>query len=176
MVVASSMSLLSPESINCTVLCSSFFATRILWPRRENSARGQGAAIGYYFPWLFANAGCVPSSSRATTTASSATETSPFQSRKIDSLRVGNPAQPIAIRENGTPTMLAEVLTNQLGHYVRDRTGFKGVLDFTLEWRPDSASSNVPDADTRASIFTGTQASGPTVWLTICLPLPSRTS
>jgi uncharacterized protein (TIGR03435 family) len=50
-----------------------------------------------------------------------------------------------------TATMLAKVLTNQLGHFVRDNTGFKGVFDFTLEWRPDSASV---DADTRASIFT----------------------
>ena len=54
-----------------------------------------------------------------------------------------------------TAGMLAKVLTNQLGHYVRDNTGFKGVFDFTLEWRPDSASSgDGPDADTRASIFT----------------------
>lgn len=54
-----------------------------------------------------------------------------------------------------TVGMLAKVLTNQLGHYVRDNTGFKGVFDFTLEWRPDSASSSdSPDADTRASIFT----------------------
>jgi uncharacterized protein (TIGR03435 family) len=54
-----------------------------------------------------------------------------------------------------TAGMLAKVLTNQLGHYVRDNTGFKGVFDFTLEWRPDSASSSdSPDTDTRASIFT----------------------
>lgn len=54
-----------------------------------------------------------------------------------------------------TAGMLAKVLTNQLGHFVRDNTGFKRVFDFTLEWRPDSAqSSDSPDADTRASIFT----------------------
>jgi uncharacterized protein (TIGR03435 family) len=54
-----------------------------------------------------------------------------------------------------TTGMLAKVLTNQLGHYVRDSTGFMGAFDFTLEWRPDSASSVAsPDADTRASIFT----------------------
>lgn len=54
-----------------------------------------------------------------------------------------------------TTGMLAKVLTSQLGHYVRDDTGFKGVFDFTLEWRPDSAASgDGPDADSRASIFT----------------------
>jgi uncharacterized protein (TIGR03435 family) len=54
-----------------------------------------------------------------------------------------------------TAGMLAKVLTNQLEHYVRDKTGFKGVFDFTLEWRPDSASSSdSANADTRASIFT----------------------
>jgi uncharacterized protein (TIGR03435 family) len=52
-----------------------------------------------------------------------------------------------------TTEMLAKVLTNQLGHYVRDSTGFKGAFDFTLEWRPESASS-AAEADTRASIFT----------------------
>jgi uncharacterized protein (TIGR03435 family) len=49
-----------------------------------------------------------------------------------------------------TADMLAKVLTNQLGHYVQNNTGFKGSFDFTLEWRPDSAG---PD-DVRASMFT----------------------
>jgi uncharacterized protein (TIGR03435 family) len=54
-----------------------------------------------------------------------------------------------------TATMLAKVLTNQLGHFVRDNTGFTGVFDFTLEWRPDSAEPGEgPEADARASIFT----------------------
>jgi uncharacterized protein (TIGR03435 family) len=54
-----------------------------------------------------------------------------------------------------TTGMLARVLTNQLGHYVRDNTGFQGAFDFILEWRPDSASSgNVSESDTRPSIFT----------------------
>jgi len=54
-----------------------------------------------------------------------------------------------------TAGMLAKALTNQLGHYVRDNTGFRGVFDFTLEWRPDSTpSSDSPDTDARASIFT----------------------
>ena len=49
-----------------------------------------------------------------------------------------------------TTGMLAKVLTNQLGHYVQDDTGFKGFFDFTLEWRPDSAGPE----DTRTSMFT----------------------
>ncbi len=49
-----------------------------------------------------------------------------------------------------TADMLAKVLTNQLGHYVQNNTGFEGFFDFTLEWRPDSGE---PD-DARASIFT----------------------
>jgi uncharacterized protein (TIGR03435 family) len=49
-----------------------------------------------------------------------------------------------------TTGMLAKVLTNQLGHYVQDGTGFKGFFDFTLEWRPDSAGPE----DTRTSMFT----------------------
>jgi uncharacterized protein (TIGR03435 family) len=53
-----------------------------------------------------------------------------------------------------TPTMLAKVLTNQLGHYVSDNTGFHSAFDFTLEWRPDSAASgDNPAADARPSIF-----------------------
>jgi uncharacterized protein (TIGR03435 family) len=52
-----------------------------------------------------------------------------------------------------TTGMLAKVLTNQLGHYVSDKTGFKGFFDFTLVWRPDFAGDSV-DADNRASIFT----------------------
>lgn len=46
--------------------------------------------------------------------------------------------------------MLAKVLTNQLGHYVSDKTGFQGAFDFALSWRPDSSSST---DDTRPSIF-----------------------
>jgi uncharacterized protein (TIGR03435 family) len=49
-----------------------------------------------------------------------------------------------------TTAMLAKVLTNQLGHYVQDSTGFNGFFDFVLEWRPDSAG---PD-DPRTSMFT----------------------
>ena len=52
-----------------------------------------------------------------------------------------------------TAAMLAKVLTNQLGHYVRDNTGFQGSFDFTLLWRPDSASAG-SEGDTRPSIFT----------------------
>ena len=52
-----------------------------------------------------------------------------------------------------TTAMLAKVLTHQLGHYVKDDTDFKGVFDFDLVWRPDSAG-NVPENDTRPSIFT----------------------
>lgn len=40
--------------------------------------------------------------------------------------------------ERVTATMLAKVLSNQLGRYVEDRTGFKPVFDFTLVWRPDT--------------------------------------
>lgn len=51
-----------------------------------------------------------------------------------------------------TTGMLAKVLTSQLGHSVKDNTGFNGAFDFTLEWRPDSG--NVSEADSRPSIFT----------------------
>jgi uncharacterized protein (TIGR03435 family) len=69
---------------------------------------------------------------------------------------------PFSMTESGrltgrsvTTGMLAKVLTSQLGHYVRDNTGFNGFFDFILEWRPDQASTtDRPDADTRASIFT----------------------
>ncbi len=39
-----------------------------------------------------------------------------------------------------TAAMLAKVLSNQLGKYVEDRTGFDPVFDFTLVWRPEGAS------------------------------------
>jgi uncharacterized protein (TIGR03435 family) len=54
-----------------------------------------------------------------------------------------------------TTGMLSNVLTNQLGHFVSDQTGFRGAFDFTLEWRPDSAPSggDIQD-DNRASVFT----------------------
>lgn len=55
-----------------------------------------------------------------------------------------------------TTTMLAKVLSGQLGRYVEDRTGFKSAFDFTLVWRPEGASAaDLPaDNDARASIFT----------------------
>jgi uncharacterized protein (TIGR03435 family) len=61
-----------------------------------------------------------------------------------------------------TTAMLANVLSNQLGHSVQDQTGLKGVFDFKLEWEPDvdAESTGVDGAplstDTRSgpSIFT----------------------
>jgi uncharacterized protein (TIGR03435 family) len=55
-----------------------------------------------------------------------------------------------------TATMLAKVLSGQLGRYVEDRTGFTSVFDFTLTWRPDGASAADTPAedDVRPSIFT----------------------
>ncbi len=54
-----------------------------------------------------------------------------------------------------TAAMLAKVLSNQLGRYVEDRTGFNSVFDFILVWRPEGASpEDVPADDDRPSIFT----------------------
>jgi uncharacterized protein (TIGR03435 family) len=55
-----------------------------------------------------------------------------------------------------TTTMLAKVLSGQLGRYVEDKTGFTSVFEFTLVWRPDAASpADMPsEDDVRPSIFT----------------------
>jgi uncharacterized protein (TIGR03435 family) len=54
-----------------------------------------------------------------------------------------------------TAAMLAKVLSNQLGRFVEDDTGFDSVFDFTLVWRPEGASpEDMPADDDRASIFT----------------------
>jgi len=54
-----------------------------------------------------------------------------------------------------TAAMLAKVLSNQLGRFVEDDTGFGSVFDFTLAWRPEGASpEDMPADDDRASIFT----------------------
>ncbi|SPE25469.1 conserved exported hypothetical protein [Candidatus Sulfotelmatomonas gaucii] len=54
-----------------------------------------------------------------------------------------------------TAAMLAKVLSNQLGRYVEDKTGFNSVFDFTLVWRPEGASpEDMPADDDRPSIFT----------------------
>jgi uncharacterized protein (TIGR03435 family) len=46
--------------------------------------------------------------------------------------------------------MSAKVLSGQLGHFVQDSSGLKGVSDFILEWSPDT---DEPVVD-RPSIFT----------------------
>lgn len=54
-----------------------------------------------------------------------------------------------------TAAMLAKVLSNQLGRYVEDDTGFTSVFDFTLVWRPEGAApEDMPADDDRPSIFT----------------------
>ena len=54
-----------------------------------------------------------------------------------------------------TAAMLAKVLSNQLGRYVEDDTGFDSVFDFTLVWRPEGvAPEDMPPDDDRPSIFT----------------------
>lgn len=54
-----------------------------------------------------------------------------------------------------TAAMLAKVLSNQLGRFVEDDTGFDSVFDFTLVWRPEGASpQDMPADDDRPSIFT----------------------
>jgi uncharacterized protein (TIGR03435 family) len=54
-----------------------------------------------------------------------------------------------------TAAMLAKVLSNQLGRFVEDDTGFDSVFDFTLVWRPEGASpEDTPTDDDRPSIFT----------------------
>ena len=54
-----------------------------------------------------------------------------------------------------TTTMLAKILSNQLGRYVEDRTGLTSVFDFTMVWRPEGASAaDMPPDDDRPSIFT----------------------
>ena len=59
--------------------------------------------------------------------------------------------------------MLANVLSGQLGRWVKDETRLEGVFDFTLEWQPDAPSA-APDgvpgpADLRpgSSLFTAIQ-------------------
>ncbi|HEX4030583.1 MAG TPA: TIGR03435 family protein [Terracidiphilus sp.] len=54
-----------------------------------------------------------------------------------------------------TAPMLAKILTNQLGRYVKDDTGFDSVFNFTLVWRPEGVSpEDMPPDDDRPSIFT----------------------
>lgn len=54
-----------------------------------------------------------------------------------------------------TAAMLAKVLSNQLGRFVEDDTGFDSVFDFTLVWKPEGASpEDIPADDDRPSIFT----------------------
>lgn len=54
-----------------------------------------------------------------------------------------------------TAAMLAKALSNQLGRYVEDRTGFDSVFDFTLIWKPEGALAvDMPPDDDRPSIFT----------------------
>jgi uncharacterized protein (TIGR03435 family) len=53
--------------------------------------------------------------------------------------------------------MLAKVLSDQLGRAVEDRTGLKGVFDFTLEWAPETDAAASADLPTNASIFTAIQ-------------------
>jgi uncharacterized protein (TIGR03435 family) len=54
--------------------------------------------------------------------------------------------------------MLAKVLSEQLGHAVEDRTGLKGVFDFTLQWAPDTDTQfDGAGPPTGASIFTAIQ-------------------
>jgi uncharacterized protein (TIGR03435 family) len=49
-------------------------------------------------------------------------------------------------------SMLAKVLSDQLGNAVEDQTGLKGVFDFTLEWAPDTDAQFIG-----ASLFTAIQ-------------------
>jgi uncharacterized protein (TIGR03435 family) len=60
--------------------------------------------------------------------------------------------------------MLAKVLTDKLGRFVEDRTGLKGVFDFTLDWADaesgfDGSDGLVSSAELRSaeSIFTAMQ-------------------
>jgi uncharacterized protein (TIGR03435 family) len=62
--------------------------------------------------------------------------------------------------------MLANVLSNQVGHSVQDRTGIKGVFDFKPEWEPetdaeptgaDGAPASSTDIRAGPSIFTAIQ-------------------
>jgi len=58
--------------------------------------------------------------------------------------RMVGTAEPIAI--------LASNLGNQLGRFVLDKTGLKGVYNWTLEWDPDSTAES-----THPSLFTAVQ-------------------
>lgn len=54
-----------------------------------------------------------------------------------------------------TAAMLAKVLSNQLGRYVEDDTGFDSVFDFALVWLLEGvAPEDMPPDDDRPSIFT----------------------
>ncbi len=60
--------------------------------------------------------------------------------------------------------MLAKVLSNQVGVWVQDQTGLKGVFDFKLTWEPDTEvigaeTATLPPSPIRAgsSIFTAIQ-------------------
>lgn len=54
-----------------------------------------------------------------------------------------------------TAAMLAKVLSNQLGRYVENDTGFTSVFDFMLVWKPEGAApEDMPADDDRPSIFT----------------------
>lgn len=54
-----------------------------------------------------------------------------------------------------TAAMMAKVLSNQLGRFVEDDTGFDSVFDFTLVWRPEGVSpEDMPADDDRPAIFT----------------------
>ena len=88
----------------------------------------------------------------------------PFYALVVDKngpkVHVEEPAGPVgqnpfAMTANGHLTgthvsadMLAKVLTDQMGRFVEDRTGLRGVFDFTLDSAPDTAST------LRPSIFT----------------------
>lgn len=79
-------------------------------------------------------------------------------------LRLSNPVEPpgsnpFTMRAAGhlagtrvTATMLAKVLSNQLGRPVEDETGFAGVFDFVLQWSPDAADPAAEQSP--ASLFT----------------------
>jgi uncharacterized protein (TIGR03435 family) len=66
---------------------------------------------------------------------------------------------------------LAKILTQQMARPVEDKTGLTGTYDFTLQWKPDHASAQMPSGPgsgpPRAAPALSAESSGPSIFKAI---------
>ena len=71
--------------------------------------------------------------------------------------------------EGSDTQMLARVLSQQLGRTVTDKTGLKGLYDYTLQWTPDDAPPPAPGGASGGPPHSdsGTDAVGPSLFTAV---------